>query len=587
VTAYGILARRWHVKQRDPQELSTWFAKEWRLLAAVSITGVIYNVGLGAGPWLEGQLAQAVANLADGSGASATIAWLSLAYVLTTALVQAMRYLKRLYVRKFANKISRGMKERIYAGLLADTSGALASQGAGTVMTKAISDVDDCVEGMRKFTTELFDTGVALATYLVMLLVLDWRLTLVSLVFPAVSYVVAASLRQRVTRATALAKQSSGVLKEVTLERTSGAVTLRAFGAEAHENRLMEDRLMDYRRKATAAGILSGSLQPLYLAISTVSCGFILYLGGRNVLGLGWTAWDVAALSTFFATYLRLARKSSTAAKLFNAVQRARVSWERIRPFMGRQADNSAEQRVARPATLELRNVSVFRHDGRPVLRDVCLTVQPGQIVGVTGEVASGKTLLGLAMAELVPHTGQALFDGQPLASLQSQEVGVVGYLGHDPELLSDTIEENVRLGQPGDATEALTCAALGPDLAQMPDGAATRIGEGGAALSGGQRARVGLARTLFNRRPVLVLDDPFSSVDPRTERQVLKALRQHYSDCAIVLISHRLECFPLLDQVVYLHDGCATVATHKQLLDTQPGYRELFDLQQGGDLDA
>ena len=74
------------MKQRDPQELSTWFAKEWRLLAAVSITGVIYNVGLGAGPWLEGQLAQAVANLADGSGASATIAWLSLAYVLNGVL---------------------------------------------------------------------------------------------------------------------------------------------------------------------------------------------------------------------------------------------------------------------------------------------------------------------------------------------------------------------------------------------------------------------------------------------------------------------------------------------------------------------
>lgn len=575
------------VEKRDDQRLGTWFSREWRLLAAVCATGIVYNVGLGAGPWLEGQLAQAVADLASGVGTADAIARLCVAYVAVTAVVQGMRYGKRLYVRKFANNVSRGMKERIYAGLLADEGDELRGQATGDVMTKAISDVDDCVEGMRKFTTELFDTGVALATYLIMLLALDWRLTLLCLVFPLVSFAVAAHLRGMVTRATAEAKVSSGALSGTVLERAGAAVTLRAFGEEGSEDRLLEGSLADYERRATRAGILSGSLQPLYLAITTVSCGIILYVGALNAMGHGWAVWDVAALSTFFACYLRLARKSSSAAKLFNSVQRARVSWKRIRPFMGEHADVDASLVVADAGALELHDVSVRARDGRLVISGANLMAAPGQIVGVTGEVASGKSLLGLAVAGLAPHGGEVLFGGRPMEDLQSEGVGVVGYLGHDPELLSDSVEENVRLGREGDIMPAVLAAGLGPDVQAMPDGLATRVGDGGIALSGGQRARVGLARTLFNRCPLMVLDDPFAAVDPATERQVLDSLRREYSDSVILLISHRLEVFPQLDQVVFLHEGRAVTSTHARLVAGEPAYARLAALQAGGDLDA
>ena len=171
-----------------PDRIFSYFRVEWLPLAFVTLSGLIYNIGLLATPWFEGRLAQCLADILGGSETAAQMALLVLAYILVTLLVQAARFIKRFYVRRFANNINRRMKGILYANLVRQSRAALEKEGAGELMTKAISDVDDCVEGMRKFTTEVFDTGVALAGYVVMLLVYDWRLALLSLLFTPVSY---------------------------------------------------------------------------------------------------------------------------------------------------------------------------------------------------------------------------------------------------------------------------------------------------------------------------------------------------------------------------------------------------------------
>ena len=125
---------------------------------------------------------------------------LVIAYVISIAIVQIARYVKRFYVRRFANNINKDMKETLYDSLVHKSRAELEEEGAGNVMTKAILDVDDCVEGMRKFTTEVFDTGVALAAYAVMLLVYDWRLAILSILFPPLSFVVAEKMKRNVQR---------------------------------------------------------------------------------------------------------------------------------------------------------------------------------------------------------------------------------------------------------------------------------------------------------------------------------------------------------------------------------------------------
>ena len=173
---------------RDRQRISSYFLEEWRVLLAVTVFGLIYNLGLLAGPWFEGKMTGCLLDILDGRAAYQNMLILVGLYVAVIGLVQLSRYLKRFYVRRFANNINHRMKGILYANLVRANRSSLEKQGVGELMTKTISDVDDCVEGMRKFTTEVFDTGVVLVGYVVMLFVYDWRLALLSLLFTPISY---------------------------------------------------------------------------------------------------------------------------------------------------------------------------------------------------------------------------------------------------------------------------------------------------------------------------------------------------------------------------------------------------------------
>ncbi|MGN0054850.1 MAG: ABC transporter ATP-binding protein [Atopobiaceae bacterium] len=573
-----------------PPRLSPFIRKQWRLLALVSITGVVYNVGMVAGPWLEGLLAQRLADIMAGSAAASAMVPLACAYVAAIGVVQLMRYWKRLYVRKFANNVNRGMKQTLYQNLLGADQAQLEREGVGSLMTKALSDVDDCVEGVRKFTTEIFDTGVVMVAYIATMLAYDWRLTLLTLIFPPVSYVLASALREPVTRATALAKRSMSAMASSALDRVEGAATYRALGLEGVRDDLFERDLADYERKETRANVLSTALMPLYQAISMLGAGFGIVLGARNVLGVGWAAWNIAAFTTFFSVFVKLAVKSSHAGKLFNAVQRAQVSWHRIQPYMGTSGGVEQTQDHVAPGALEVRDLSFGFPDEGPLFERVSFDVAPGQVVGVTGQIGCGKSTLGrLLCGELEPTSGRVCLGGSDVATLAHDGRAFASRLGHDPQLIDATVQQNVLLGDDADARPDLERACLLREVDQMPGGLQAGVGEQGMALSGGQRARLGLARTYHFARPLMVLDDPFASVDMATEERAWANLRRFARDrkACVVVISHRLLHFPQLDGVVCLHDGTSDFGTHEQMMAGCAEYARLYRMQaEGGEVD-
>ena len=246
-----------------PDKIVSYFRLEWLPLLLVTVSGLIYNVGLLASPWFEGRLAQCLADILGGNETAAKMAVLVLAYILVTLTVQAARFVKRFYVRRFANNINRRMKGVLYANLVRRSRASLEKEGAGELMTKAVSDVDDCVEGMRKFTTEIFDTGVALAGYVVMLFVYDWRLALLGLLFTPVSYICAAWMKKPVQRAGAAYKKASGALSAATLDRAQNAVTYRIYGCDNAREEWYEGALKDYEKTAVRSNVWQSALPPL------------------------------------------------------------------------------------------------------------------------------------------------------------------------------------------------------------------------------------------------------------------------------------------------------------------------------------
>ena len=567
----------------QPDSIAAYFRLEWLPLTLITLSGLAYNVGLLAGPWFEGRLAQCLADILGGNETAAAMTALAAGYILVTLLVQAARFIKRFYVRRFANNINRRMKGVLYANLVRQSRGALEKQGAGELMTKAISDVDDCAEGIRKFTTEVFDTGVALAGYIVMLFVYDRHLALLCMIFPPISYICAEKMKKPVQRAGAAYKKAAAALSAATLDRAKNAVTYRVYGCEDAQEARYEAALDGYEQAAVRANVWQAALPPLYLAASNLSVLFILWFGAKNVLGTGWRAWDIAAFTTFLSCFMKTAVKSSKAAKLFNAVQRAEVSWKRIKPMM---KTPRALEPLAIPAAqrVEVSGLSFCYDGGAPIFEGVSFSAQPGDIIGVTGPVACGKSTLGRVFLCERPYGGSVRIGGRELSELSPREAAsTVGYLGHDPELWNDTVEENVLCGEAGDAMRFLALTALDGEVRSMEQGLRTVVGSGGVRLSGGQAQRLALARTLAHPRPVLVLDDPFSALDRRTEDEVFARLKACAQDRVVILISHRLYHFPELRQIVFMQGGKADVGTHEALCASVPAYRALYESQTGG----
>ena len=567
----------------QPDSIAAYFRLEWLPLTLITLSGLAYNVGLLAGPWFEGRLAQCLADILDGNETAAAMTALAAGYILVTLLVQAARFIKRFYVRRFANNINRRMKGVLYANLVRQSRGALEKQGAGELMTKAISDVDDCAEGIRKFTTEVFDTGVALAGYIVMLFAYDRHLALLCMIFPPISYICAEKMKKPVQRAGAAYKKAAAALSAATLDRAKNAVTYRVYGCEDAQEARYEAALDGYEQAAVRANVWQAALPPLYLAASNLSVLFILWFGAKNVLGTGWRAWDIAAFTTFLSCFMKTAVKSSKAAKLFNAVQRAEVSWKRIKPMM---KTPRALEPLAIPAAqrVEVSGLSFCYDGGAPIFEGVSFSAQPGDIIGVTGPVACGKSTLGRVFLCERPYGGSVRIGGRELSELSPREAAsTVGYLGHDPELWNDTVEENVLCGEAGDAMRFLALTALDGEVRAMEQGLQTVVGSGGVRLSGGQAQRLALARTLAHPRPVLVLDDPFSALDRQTEDEVFARLKACAQDRIVILISHRLYHFPELRQIVFMQDGKADVGTHEALCASVPAYRALYESQTGG----
>lgn len=568
-------------KSFRPDRIGTYFRVEWRPLAFVTISGLVYNIGLLATPWFEGRLTQCLADILGGSETAAQMAMLVLAYILVTLLVQAARFIKRFYVRRFANNINRRMKGILYANLVRQSRAALEKEGAGELMTKAISDVDDCVEGMRKFTTEVFDTGVALAGYAVMLLVYDWRLAILSLLFTPFSYVCAAWMKKPVQRAGAAYKKAAGALGGATLDRAQNAVTYRIYGCEDARVEKYEDALNRYEKTAVRNNVWQSALPPLYLAASEAGVLFILWFGAKNVLGTGWRAWDIAAFTTFLSCFTKLVVKSSKVAKLFNSVQKAEVSWKRIKPLM-KNPEQLDALNVPAAEDVTLKNLS-FAYGEELVFTGLSLTAHPGEIIGVTGPVACGKSTFGRVFLCEAPYGGSARFGGKEFSALTPRQLSAtVGYLGHDPELSADTVQNNVLCGSEQDAMPYLAAAALKDEVNAMENGLETVIGPSGARLSGGQAQRLALARTLAHPRPVLVLDDPFSALDRSTEDTVFADLQAYAKDKVVFLISHRLYHFPRMQKIIFMDGGKTTVGTHEELMASAPVYRQLYESQTG-----
>lgn len=566
-----------------PDKMMNYWKREWRVISAVTFFGLLFNASMSLGPILQGRLIDSLVNRSS----LHTIAIEGGTFIGVILLIQIMRFFKRYYVRLFSNRTSATMRMMIYNNIMHKDIIELSKEQTGDLMTKAISDVDITAEGMRKVTTEVFDTGVLMAAYLISMLIYDWKITLAASVFIPLAMWLAEYLKKTIVKYSKVARGQMSHVADLTYQNIEHTVLLRVNGLEGKNRKAYFEALDDLEHKSIQASILENSMQPVYNAIALMGMGIVLYFGGQRVIS---GAWTVGMFATYMIIFVAQTTKASKAGKLFNAYQKASVSWHRIQPYLKPHQDKDDYDRgLDQKACLVVADLSfTYPMSEQIVVSCVTFSAEPGQIIGITGPVACGKSSLGVAIQGLYPYLGSIRFGDVELSELsQTEKSNRISYLGHQPQLLSDTIYHNITLGDEGDISDVLRHVCFEQDLLSMPDGIHTRVGSSGVRLSGGQQARIALARALYRKCPLLILDDPFSAVDKQTEEAIIKNIRTYYSERIILLISHRLTVFSEADKVLLMAvDGTAETGLHDGLLRTSAFYRTIYQLQAGGGRD-
>ena len=563
---------------KNPDKIKNYWIKEKKSVILLTLFGILYDVGMVARPIYQGKLIDALIAKVNFNN----LIKLSLTFIFIIGMVQFFRYLKRYYVRQFANATTATMRFMIYNNILHKEEKELNDENMGSLMTKAISDVDVCVEGMRKSNTEVFDTGVLFITYLVTLLQYDVKITLYACIFIPAAVFIAEKMKKIIFKFTKAYRSQLSQVSDITYDRIDNAILYRLYGREADNRVVYEEELEDFEKKAIVANIWENAMQPIYNVIAMGGIVFVIIMAGEKVYEGSFT---VGVFSAYISIFTIMAAKASRIARLFNTIQKSSVSWKRIKSFLKEYKEiDKTRGIISKETKLEIENLYLkYDKSSDYIIKNLNFKARENNIVGITGPIGCGKSTLGRVFLGNINYEGSIKIDNKELRDYSEYERSkIISYMGHDAHLISDTIYNNITMGDDGDISHVLKMVCFDEDLKSMENGIETLVGNGGVRLSGGQQARIALARTLYHKNKILILDDPFSAVDMKTEKNIIDNLRANYGDCLILLISHRLAIFKYLNQIILINeDKTLEYGNHQKLIENSKLYNQLYLLQQ------
>lgn len=568
-----------------PNRLGSYWLAEWPLCIAITLSGILYNCGMLAFPFFQGVLIDGITSKSEGN-----ILRASLLYVATVLFVQIIRSVKRYTVRLFANRISSVMRFNIYDNLLHKDEKELENVAVSSLLTRCFSDCDQCVEGMRKLTTEIFDTGVLFLVYIVYLFLFDYKMTLYALISIALSITFAFLFKKKIFTYSQESRKSNAKLVGKTYDMFDNALLYRTYSRNDDFLKDYDKALAEYQKDNYRTLALSDTMIPICDMIALFGLVFVIHFGSGYVINQDslfaplpfmQQTWTIGALTTYITTFVLLSTKASHIAKLFSSIEKGLASWKRISTVIEPISDFKEKEEV-KGDSLDISHL-VLKTDTRTLIDDLSLSLHKGEILGVTGEIASGKSAFGKIFLSHIPYSGEVILFDKEMREYTKEEIkGTVVYMGHRSQLLTMSIKDNVLYGKEDDVRKYLTEVSFDKDLESMNEKENTVIGNEGVILSGGQQERIALARTLAHKKPLIVLDDPFASVDKMTEKEIISHIKELSKDSIVILISHRLSIFPELDHVLVLHgDGTYSLNSHEVLMKEDKTYQHLYLLQE------
>jgi len=564
------------VRPSLPTTLKGQFRRHARAYVAGAVVLAIFQIAMNRIDWLSKSAVDLI------FGETPREAWKPAAAIFALAVVA---FVTRVASRWFLFNVGRDVEYEVRTTLLARLhrlgAAFYRTMSAGEIMSRSTNDLAQVRMLFGFGVLNLVNVVFAFASALQVMLRISVRLSLASFVTMPILILITRSFSRGLFSKNRENQRAIGKLSEVLQANLAGVRVVRSFALETKELRRFQEANRTYLDASLGLARLRGSMGPMMGAVSATSILVFTWYGGTLVL----RGPEIGGISKgdFFAFWQALGRMTWPMIALgfsLAIVQRGRASWTRIQEIFDAKPEvvgGTKELPAGADGTLRVHGLS-FRYGSRAVLDGVSFDVPAGRSLAIVGRTGAGKTTLAMLLARLLPTpAGTVTIGGADICDLPLHDVrAAIGYAQQDAFLFSTTVAGNIGFALPEcdskDAMERIRHAAtegyvLG-EIEGLPEQFDTVVGERGVQLSGGQKQRIALARALVWEPRILVLDDPLSAVDAKTEQAILGAIERQAAQRTVVLITHRVAAAARCDAIIVLDGGQVVErGTHEELV--------------------
>jgi ATP-binding cassette subfamily B protein len=460
----------------------------------------------------------------------------------------------------------------------------------GQIMSVLSSDVNQLEDVVSDSSTSIIRIVVTFLTAFLILVFMSWKLAIVLfgpiiLIVPIV-YWFSTSVQRKYRKQ----RESTGDITAVLENLISGIAVVQAYNAEAWEAKRVERESGSYKEQAMEASKDRNRFVPMIYVVAGIAFGLLVTAGG-------WLAKEDEITTGQLVTFLLISTRMTMPMFIFgilvNQLQRGEAAARRVFAAIDLEPtivdSEDATQLLGPIESIEFKDVHfTYPNTSTKVLSGISFSVAGGQFLGVMGHTGAGKTtILKLLMRYYVPDSGEVLINGNDINNYTLESVrDAIGFVSQDPFLFYGTIRDNVRYNQEAtdeDLSIALELAGALEFVKELEDGMETMVGDRGAKLSGGQRARVSLARALLKKPSLLILDEASSALDAETERRIQENLLSTGSGRATIAVAHRLSTIRNANEILAMVDGAVVErGKHDELLEHKGVYSSQWIIQTG-----